>query len=573
MDLTKFKDGSDHIGAYSREPRIALDALHRHSAGRSKISLAARYLLLAVLNLTVLIVGLNSRPAVAQELADVQAAVSSGTQLEEQRSWKEAIDFYKRALKQWPDQENLSRGLRRAQFQFSIARRYSDDSFVRQLKPMSRDTAFALYDDVLLNVQTYYVDSINTTSLTAHGTESLWLALGNPRFLDENLFGASGEQVQKLRRELFEKFWNKQVTGLSGSRQLVSDVCDLCRERVGLEAGPIIMEYIFGACNCLDDYSNVLSPGKKQDLFGNIKGEFVGVGIVMEAVTGKGMSLSQILPESPAAEAGLRRGDVISAVNGKDVRQMSTEEAAGLLAGRAGSQVALEITRNESSIINVNCVRREVKVKSIPVYKIIDQSKGIAYIQMTGFQQSTVAEMDHALNELSRQGMRSLIWDLRENPGGLLTAAIEILDRFLEEGVIVSTRGRSSDQNMTYSAHRPGTWNTRLVLLVDENSASASEIVAGAIRDHKRGVIVGRTTFGKWSVQSIFDARYSTAIRLTTAKFYSPNGNTWGKIGLQPDVVVQNGPEHRTLGDVDLENDPDLREALRQLNDREFTQR
>ncbi|HWL09948.1 MAG TPA: S41 family peptidase, partial [Planctomicrobium sp.] len=511
--------------------------------------------------------------ASAQDVPDIQTAVNNGTQLEDQRNWKEAVDFYKKAVKQWPDQEPLNRGLRRSQFQFSIARRYSDETFVRSLKPMSRDTAFALYDDVLINVQTYYVDPINTTSLAAHGTESLWLALGNPRFLDENLFGASDEQVQKLRRELYEKFWNKQVTGMAGARQLISEVCDLCRDRVGLEPGPIVMEYVFGACNCLDDYSNVLSPGKKQDLFGNIKGEFVGIGIVMEAVAGKGMNLSQILPESPAAEAGLRRGDRISGVNGKDIRNMSTEEAAGLLAGLAGSQVSLEVTRNDSSIFNVNCTRREVKVKSIPVYKMIDQSKGIAYIQMTGFQQSTVTEMDHALNALSRQGMRSLIWDLRENPGGLLTAAIEILDRFIDEGVIVSTRGRSPDQNKTYTAHKPGTWDTRLVLLIDENSASASEIVAGAIRDHKRGVIVGRTSFGKWSVQSIFDSRYSTAIRLTTAKFYSPNGSTWGKIGLQPDVVVQNGPEHRMLGEVDLDNDPDLREALRQLNDREYTQR
>ncbi|SFI90733.1 S41 family peptidase [Planctomicrobium piriforme] len=509
----------------------------------------------------------------AEELADVQAAVSSGSQLEEERSWKEAVDFYKRALKQFPETDSLSRGLRRSQFQFSIARRYSDDTFLRTLKPMSKDAAMALYDDVLTNVQNYYVDPINTTSLVAHGTESLWLALGNPRFLEENLFGASQERLQRLRRDLYERFWNKNVNGVAGARQLVSEVCDLCRQSVGLEAGPIVMEYVFGACNCLDDYSNVLSPGKKQDLFGNIKGEFVGIGIVMEADTGKGMSLSQVLPESPAAEAGLRRGDHITAVDGKDCRMMSTEEAAGLLAGRSGSRVALEVSRKDTSTFNVNCTRREVKVKSIPVYKMIDAAQGIAYIQMTGFQQSTVAEMDQALNDLNRQGMRSLIWDLRENPGGLLTAAIEVLDRFLEEGVIVSTRGRAGDQNMTYTAHKPGTWNTRIVLLIDENSASASEIVAGAIHDHKRGVIVGRTSFGKWSVQSIFDARYSTAIRLTTAKFYSPNGHTWGKIGLQPDVVVQNGPETRLLGEVDVENDPDLREALRQLENREFTKR
>lgn len=508
----------------------------------------------------------------AQVPSDVQAAVSSGTQLEDQRNWKEAIEFYKRALKQWPEQDALSRGLRRSQFQFSIARRYSDDTFVRSLKPMNLETALALYDDVLINIQNHYVDPINTTSLVAHGTESLWLALGNPRFLDENLFGASDEKVQKLRRELYDGYWNKPVNGISGARALVASVCELCNKSIGLETGPIVMEYIFGACNCLDDYSSVLSPGKKQDLFGNIKGEFVGIGIVMEASAGKGMSLTQVLPESPAAEAGLQRGDCIITVDRRDIRNASTEEAAGLLAGRAGSRVELEVTRG-TSIIRFTCNRREVKVKSIPVYKIIDKERGIAYIQMTGFQQSTVAEMDNALNELNRQGMKSLIWDLRENPGGLLTAAIEVLDRFLEEGVIVSTRGRAADQSMTYTAHRPGTWNTKLVLLIDEHSASASEIVAGAVRDHKRGVIVGRTSFGKWSVQSIYDSRYSTAVRLTTAKFYSPNGHTWGKIGLQPDVVVQEGPVNRRLGEVDLENDPDLREALRQLQGSELTLR
>jgi carboxyl-terminal processing protease len=509
----------------------------------------------------------------AEELADVQSALRTGTQFEEQRSWKEAIDVYKKALKQWPDQDSLSRGLRRSQFQFSVARRYSDETFLRTLKPMSRDAAMGLYDDILADIQTYYVDPINTTSIVAHGTESLWLALGNERFVEENLFGAPDDRVQRLRRDLYERYWNKQVTGQTGARELIAEVCELCHQSVGLENGPVVMEYVFGACNCLDDYSNVLSPGKKQDLFGNIKGEFVGIGIVMEANPGKGMNLSQVLPESPAAEGGLRRGDHIVGIDGKNCRLLSTEEAAGLLGGRAGSRVSLEIQRGDAATFQVNCVRREVKVRSIPLYKMIDTTHGIGYIQMTGFQQSTVAEMDHALAELNKQGMRALVWDLRENPGGLLTAAIEVLDRFLEDGVIVSTKGRASDQNMTYTAHRPGTWNLPLVLLIDENSASASEIVAGAVRDHQRGTIVGRTSFGKWSVQSIFDARYSTAIRLTTAKFYSPRGNNWSKIGLQPDVVVKTGPEFRVLGEVDTEHDPDVKEALRQLQSREFTRR
>lgn len=180
-----------------------------------------------------------------------------------------------------------------------------------------------------------------------------------------------------------------------------------------------------------------------------------------------------------------------------------------------------------------------MQVKSIPVAKILDTEQGIGYIQMTGFQKSSAVELDMALNRLRRQGMKSLIWDLRGNPGGLLTAAVEVLDRFIDDGTLVSTRGRTADQNFTYSAHRPGTWDIPLVLLIDGNSASASEIVAGAVRDHGRGEIVGRQSFGKWSVQSIYPARNGTGLRLTTAKFYSPDGHSHSKIGVKPDVVIE----------------------------------
>ena len=181
------------------------------------------------------------------------------------------------------------------------------------------------------------------------------------------------------------------------------------------------------------------------------------------------------------------------------------------------------------------------------------------------FRSGSPAELDEALQKLNRQGMKVLIWDLRGNPGGLLTAAVEVLDRFIDNGVLVSTKGRTSDQNYSYSAHRQQKWNIPLVLLTDENSASASEIVAGAVRDHQRGTIVGRKTYGKWSVQSIFPIQRSVGLRLTTAKFYSPNGKTLGKIGVKPDVEVEL-PDHVVLhrGPManSLEDDPDVRKAL-----------
>lgn len=512
-------------------------------------------------------------PAQDVQLSDPNTALQSGIALEQERNWREAIRTYSSALKKWKGNEGLELGLRRSRFHYSIDRRYLDESFKTSLKPMAREAALSLFDDVITNIQGYFVDRVDVGTIVAHGTESLWLALGNEKFISENLFGASEEKIQLVRQTLYKKYWNKPLAHRFAAQQVVGEVCDLCLEELGLEPGAVIMEYTFGACNCLDDYSNVMTPTRRKDLNGNIKGEFVGIGIVMEGEIGQGMSLQQILPSSPASEAGLKRGDFITAVDGTNCRFLSTEEAAELLTGPSGSRVNLTVQRTGRSEFDVTCTRRAVKVSSVSVARIIDSTNGVGYIQMTAFQQNTVRELDAALRSLQQQGMRSLVWDLRENPGGLLDAAIEVVDRFIASGIIVSTKGRAADQTATHVAHQSGTWDLPLVLLIDENSASASEIVAGAVRDHNRGKIVGRTSFGKWSVQTIFEARFGTSIRLTTAKFYSPNGNTWGKVGLDPDILVEKGPENRPLGDVDIPNDPDLQAALKLLATPEFTQR
>ncbi len=530
-----------------------------------------------ICSLLLLLAGLAATPSfvVAEELrlTDAKTAATDAARLERERKWRDAIDLYKQALKSWPQDEALTYGLRRSQFQFAVERRYTDPSFVQQLRTLDRETALGLFDDVLENVQGHFVDPINTTSIVAHGTESLWLALSNEKFIEQNLFGVADDRLKRLRDELRTKYWNKPVYYRDGARQTIAEICSLAQDLVGLDAGPIVMEYVFGACNCLDDYSNVLSPGRRGDLYSNIRGQFVGIGIVLEAEAGKGMKLVQVLPESPASESGLKAGDVICRIDNTDCRNLSTDESANLLSGIEGSQVRLEVIRSGSSM-NLTCTRRPVKVRSLPVVRMIDRASGIGYIQMTGFQQGSVAELDAALVELEREGMRSLVWDLRGNPGGLLPASVEILDRFIGEGVLVSTRGRNADQNFTYTAHRPGTYNIPLVLLVDGNSASASEIVAGAVRDHKRGHIVGRTTYGKWSVQSIYDIRLNCGIRLTTAKFYSPSGENYSKVGVKPDYEVPEGARFdRKLGEVDVA-DPDVAKAIELLRGgNAFTQR
>lgn len=511
------------------------------SGSRIRTSAVLSFLLFIVLSFTPLRQEARAeRPDGRDETpTDVSSAVDQGVERERAHHWIEAIETYEKALKQWPDNGELKYGLRRSKIHFGIERRYNDVSFENRLLRLPRYAALELFNDVLEHVRLYYVDEMGATSFVAHGTESLYIALGDEKFIDRNLRGVEHERIADMRRILRERFWNRPLADYSGARDMVSEVCDLAVAKLGIADTAVVLEYIFGGCNCLDEYSNFLTPDRLTDLHGNINGEFVGLGIEMKAEAGKGMYLVNVLPESPAEQGGLHPGDFITQIDGKNCMEMTTDEAAKLLRGPQGSRVSLVVQNPaEGRPRQGQFIRRAVEVKSIPVAQIIEPKQGIGYIRMTGFQSTSPRELDAALEKLSRQGMRALIWDLRGNPGGLLPAATSVLDRFINSGVLVSTRGRSLDQNSSYSASPHAKYDLPLVLLVDEDSASASEIVAGAIHDHKRGTIVGRQTYGKWCVQSIYHMPDGAGLRLTTAKFYSPLGHNLTKVGVQPDIAV-----------------------------------
>jgi carboxyl-terminal processing protease len=505
--------------------------------------------------------------------ANLNQAVNAGVEFEFSKKWVDAILHYEKAVKLWPESKDLEYGLRRSKIQFSIERRYTDQTFHKSLMTLSRHEAQALFDDVLNMIQRHYVENVTATSYVAHGTESFYLALTNERFLNANVATRMRGNVERVREVLREEYWNKPITHREEAQGVLARVCQLGAEQLGLAATPVILEYVFGGCNSLDDYSSFLTPGRYTDLYANIEGQFVGLGVEIKAEPGKGLLLVNVLPDSPAAEGGLLAGEHIVSIDGASVRDLTTDAAAGMLQGVEGTRVVVEVERTEGDKARrMSLMRRAVTVKSIPVARIIDPDNGVGYIQMNSFQKSTVQELDSALSYLKQRGMRSLVWDLRGNPGGLLTAAVEVLDRFISDGVLVSTRGRNAEQNSTYSAHRQGKWNVPLVLLIDGDSASASEIVAGAVKDHHRGVIVGRKSYGKWSVQEIHRLRGNCGLRLTTAKFYSPQGHTLGKIGVRPDVELPE-PEKprgylRAANEFDLAGDADVQKALEVLHKR-----
>ncbi len=211
-------------------------------------------------------------------------------------------------------------------------------------------------------------------------------------------------------------------------------------------------------------------------------------------------------------------------------------------------------------------VRRDhVDVPSIEDAKLLDPEAGVAYLKLSVFQKTTTKDLDTALWKLYREGMKSLVMDLRGNPGGLLTSSVEVADKFLEQGSIVSTRGRSPHEDFNYSAQKQGTWRVPLVVLIDGDSASASEIFAGAMRDHRRATIVGTRSYGKGSVQGIFPLTVgNTGVRLTTAKFYSPNGHPYSRVGVEPDIYVRSA--EKPILSI-LKNEVDVDELLKEDKD------
>jgi carboxyl-terminal processing protease len=252
---------------------------------------------------------------------------------------------------------------------------------------------------------------------------------------------------------------------------------------------------------------------------------------------------------------------------------LSTDDAARLLRGTSGSRVMLTFESPDGKSSTGEFTRQRVHIRSVTRTVMLNDAKGIGYIRMEGFQNNTAEELDEALRTLERQGMKALIWDLRGNPGGLLETAAAVIERFIDQGVLVSTEGRATEQNQVFQAHGNNVRHYPLVLIVDENSASASEIVAGAIRDHHRGTIVGRTTYGKWSVQSIIHLPGETGLKLTTAKFFSPDHENYSGKGLAPDVVVPEPIDlqttfYRGRTSDEISVDPDVAEALEVLENR-----
>src|SRR5215813_10893087 len=308
----------------------------------------------------------------------------------------------------------------------------------------------------------------------------------------------------------------------------------------------LVESAINGMLTSLDPHSNYLNTKNFNDMKVQTRGEFGGLGIEVSMENGLVKVVSPI-DDTPAARAGLKPGDLITHLDGDAVQGMSLPEAVEKMRGPVNSEIKLTIRREGKEPFDVKLTRATIRIQSIRSHL---EGDTIGYIRITTFNEQTDVGLNNAMKSLKTQAgnkLSGVILDLRNNPGGLLDQAVAVSDAFLEKGEIVSTRGRRSDDAQRYNA-RPGDIANGLpiVVLINGGSASASEIVAGALQDHRRAILLGTKSFGKGSVQTIIPLPGHGAMRLTTARYYTPSGRSIQAKGIDPDIVVEAAKIERT---------------------------
>ncbi|MBM6650836.1 S41 family peptidase [Megamonas funiformis] len=281
-----------------------------------------------------------------------------------------------------------------------------------------------------------------------------------------------------------------------------------------------------------DPHSNYLSPKMYKTLMEQTEGSFAGIGVIMGMDNEQKIHIVGIMENSPGQKAGLQEGDEILAVDGVPVTQMAFDEVAAHVRGQAGTDVVLTIMRDNANQ-DITITRDNIKLKTVG-HKMLDNN--IGYIQIVSFSEDTANEFNEAYNDLKNQGMKALVLDLRNNPGGLLTTCVEIAKKLVPKGEIVSIVDKQGNKE-TYSSSLEAP-EYPLAVLINKNSASASEILSGAIQDTKAGTIIGNTSYGKGSVQTILPMFEDDAVKLTIAKYYTPSGRSIDGTGITPDIEI-----------------------------------
>jgi len=336
--------------------------------------------------------------------------------------------------------------------------------------------------------------------------------------------------------------YSKNSNELYEKIDLFSEVLETIKQEYvnEVDQAEIMDSAINGLLQSLDPYSGYMSPKSFDGMQTETKGEFGGLGIEIGMESGVVKVISPI-DDTPAANAGIKSGDYIVRINNQQVQGKTLSEAVELMRGPVGSEIKLTIRRkNEKKAFEFKITRAVIEVKSV-VAKIIGENNKIGYLRLKSFNENSDEQLFKKINNFEKKNeLTGYILDLRNNPGGLLTQAISITDFFLNDGEIVSTKGRKISETRRFFSNKGDGINGKpLIVITNNGSASASEIVSGALKDHKRAIILGEKSYGKGSVQSIIPLKNGGGLRLTISKYYLPSGKSISEVGVLPDILVE----------------------------------
>lgn len=419
----------------------------------------------------------------------------------------------------------------------------------------------------LEQVRRYYVKEPDFKKMAVAGIENLLamteapsLAEALPALADNDARQAMRKQLEQLR----DRVNDMGKVALPELAQAYIKAKAINSETVKLPEAMIIREFLDGALEPLDSFSTMIWPADKSEFEKSMRGKFFGVGIQISLESNE-LTVVSPLEDTPAYRAGIQAGDVIVAIDGEPTQGITLDGAVRRITGQQGTPVVLSVRRGRAGIREVRLVREEIVIKTVKGYQrdragqwdyLVDKDYRIGYVRVTNFMPQTVDDLEAAMDAMAAKGVRGLIMDFRFNPGGLLNQAVAMSDLFLDGGVIVSTDGRATRKHEELAKAGATNRNLPLVVLVNDFSASAAEIVTGALKDHRRAVIVGDRTFGKGSVQNVIPVGRDNNIvgggkeppaylKLTTAYYYLPSGRSLHRHedseawGVEPDIGVK----------------------------------
>jgi carboxyl-terminal processing protease len=453
--------------------------------------------------------------------------------------------------------------------------------------------------DALKHARNNYYRPVEYKDLLVGGIKGL-RAIATTKGLEQTFKGLGDERKRSEFVQLLDQRMNEAQN--AGNAQGVIDdmVAKLrgdIRDTVDIQEEVWLSEFADGAFAELDPFSSMIWPSDLEEFNKTTQGEFSGVGIQIQSDEDGSLKVVSPLEDSPAYKAGIKAGDIITKIDGKNAKGITLNQAVKTITGKSGTMVTLTVRSPAGAVKDYPIERKTIKVASVKGWLhrpgggwdyFVDSSNKIAYIRLTNFTKSTTEELNKASEELKAKGAKAMILDLRYNPGGLLSAATEVSDKFLQDGLIVSTRadreGTPNSPTFAAAERTDDEIALPLVVLVNQYSASASEIVSGALKDQNRAKVVGERTFGKGSVQMLFPLSSRTAyLKLTTSHYYLPSGKCihreensqeWG---VDPDLTIEMTPEQMRAAidarqDLDVLHDANVPDAPAEGKDKQIKQ-